>query len=54
MGNAWITGDLSLMQKRLPLDKEKRRHVIECVILVHNLQTELVGHNQIMEVFALE
>ena len=39
---------------RLPSDKLKRRRVIKCIILVHNFRTELVGHNQILAVFALE
>jgi hypothetical protein len=28
--------------------------VIECIILVHNFRTEIVGHNQISTVFAPE
>jgi len=28
--------------------------VIECIILVHNFRTEVVGHNQISAVFAPE
>ncbi len=31
-----------------------RRRVLECIILVHNFQTEIVGHNQILSVFAPE
>ena len=38
----------------LPSDKLKRRRVIECIILVHNFRTELVGHNKILAVFAPE
>ena len=54
MGNAWVARDLSALQKRLPSDKEKRRRVIECIILVNNFRMELVGHNQISEVFGPE
>ena len=38
----------------LPSDKVKCRHVIECIILVHNFRMEIVGHNQISTVFAPE
>jgi len=38
----------------LPSDKDKRRRVRECIILVHNCRTEVVGHNQISAVFAPE
>ena len=43
-----------MLQKRLPSDKEKHRQVIECIMLVHNFRTELVGQNQISEVFGPE
>jgi hypothetical protein len=36
----------------LPSDKEKRRRVLECVVLVHNFRTEILGNNQISAVFA--
>ncbi len=38
----------------MPSDKDKRRHVLECIILVHNFRTEVVDHDQISEVFAPE
>ncbi len=41
-------------KKRLPSDKDKRRHVIESIILVQNFRTEVVGHNQISAVFVPE
>ena len=41
-------------KKQLPSDKEKCRRVLECIILVHNFRTEVVGHNQISAVFAPE
>ncbi len=43
-----------LCEKRLPLDKEKRHRVLECIILVHNFWTEIVGHSQIAAVFSPE
>ena len=49
-----LQGTFPWCKKHLPLDKEKRRRVIECVILVHNFWTEIIGHNQITKVFALE
>ncbi len=51
MGDAWITGDLPSMQKRLPLDNRKQCPVLECIILVHNFCTEIVGSSQITAVF---
>ena len=41
-------------KKRLPSDKDKCRRVLECIILVHNFQMEVVGHYQISAVFAPE
>ncbi len=38
-------------EKHLPTDKDKRRMVLECIIFLHNFQTELVGLYQIAEVF---
>jgi hypothetical protein len=56
--NEWGIGGLQGTFPRckmcLPSDKLKRRRVIECIILVHNFRTELVGHNQIADVFAPE
>ena len=49
-----LQGTFPRCKKRLPSDKEKRRRVIECIILVNNFRTELVGHNQISEVFGPE
>ena len=54
MGDAGITGTFPRCKKRLPSNKEKHRRVLVCIILVHNFRTEVVGHNQISEVFALE
>ena len=38
----------------MPSNKEKRRRVLECIILVHNFRTEVIGLNQISAVFAPE
>jgi hypothetical protein len=54
MGDVWITGDVPSMQKRLLTDKDKRQHVLVCIVLIHNFRTEVVGHNQISAVFAPE
>ena len=41
-------------KKQLPSNKEKCRRVLECIILVHNFRTQVVGHNQISAVFVPE
>jgi len=41
-------------KKQLPSNKEKCRRVLECIILVHNFRTQVVGHNQIYAVFVPE
>jgi hypothetical protein len=46
-----LQGTFPCCKKCLPTDKDKRRMVLECIIFVHNFQTELVGLNQIAEVF---
>ncbi len=38
-------------KKHLPLDNRKQQRVLECIILVHNFCTEIVGHNQIRALF---
>ncbi len=38
-------------KKRLPTDKDKRWLVLECIIFVQNFRIELVGFNEIAEVF---
>ncbi len=53
-GMRGLQGTFPCCKKRLPSDKEKRCRVIECIILVNNFRTELVGHNQISEVFGPE
>jgi hypothetical protein len=46
-----LQGTSPRCKKRLPTDKDKRQMVLECIIFVHNFQTELVELNQIAEVF---
>ena len=48
-----LQGSFPRCKKRLPLpsDKDKRRRVLECIIFIHNFRTEVVGRNQIAEVF---
>ena len=53
-GMRGLQGSFPRCKKRLPSDKTKRRRVIECIVLVHNFRTEVVGHNQITTVFAPE
>jgi hypothetical protein len=50
-GKRGLQGTFPCCKKRLPTDKDKRRGVLECNILVHNFRTELVGLNQIAAVF---
>ena len=54
MGDVGITGSLPRRKKQLPSNKEKYRRVLECIILVHNFWTQVVGHNQISAVFVPE
>ena len=53
-GMRGLQGTFPWCKKRLPSDSEKRKQVLECIILVHNYQTQIVGHNQISTVFAPE
>ncbi len=53
-GMRGLQGTFPQCKKRLPSNKEKRRRVLECIILVHNFRTEVVDHNQISAVFAPE
>jgi hypothetical protein len=50
-GMRGLQGTFPRCKKRLPLDNRKRRRVLECIILVHNFRTEIVGRNQITAVF---
>ena len=42
------------LKNRLPSNASKRKLVLQSIILVHNLRTELVGLNQIATVFNAE
>jgi hypothetical protein len=53
-GMPGLQGTFPQCKMCLPSDKLKRRRVIECIIMVHNFRTEIVGHNQISTVFAPE
>ena len=53
-GMRGLQGTFSRCKNRLPSNKEKRRRVLEFIILVHNFRTEVVGHNQISAVFVPE
>ena len=53
-GMRGLQGTFPRCKKRLPSDSEKRRRVIESIILVHNFRTEIVGKNQISNVFLPE
>ncbi len=39
------------MKRRLPSDYAKKRLVLETILFIHNLWTEIVGKNQIKTVF---
>ena len=49
-----LQGTFPWSKKRLPSDKVQWCCVLECIILVHNFWTELVGHDQISAVFGPE
>ncbi len=53
-GMRGLQGTFLCCKKRLPSDKDKCCCILECIILVHNFQTEIVGHNQISMVFVPE
>jgi hypothetical protein len=46
-----LQGTFPRCKKHLPLDTRKQRRVLECIILVHNFCTDIVGRNQITAVF---
>jgi hypothetical protein len=50
-GMRGLQGTIPCCKKCLPTDKDKRRMVLDCIIFVQNFRTELVGPNQIAEVF---
>jgi hypothetical protein len=46
-----LQGTFPRCKKRLPGNAEKRKKVIQSIVLIHNFRTELVGLNQISTVF---
>ena len=46
-----LQGTFPRCKKRLPSNAEKRKKVIQSIVLIHNFRTELVGLNQIKTVF---
>jgi hypothetical protein len=46
-----LQGTFPRCKKRLPGNAEKRKKVIQSIVLIHNFRTELVGLNQIATVF---
>jgi hypothetical protein len=46
-----LQGSFPRCKKRLPGSPEKRKLVIQSIVLVHNFRTEIVGLNQIRTVF---
>lgn len=50
-GMRGMQGTFPRCKKRLPSDSDKRRLVLEAIVLVHNFRTDYVGFNQIRTVF---
>jgi len=50
-GMRGLQGTFPRLKSRLPSDKNKRRLVLEAIVFVHNLRTDIVGMNQIKTVF---
>jgi hypothetical protein len=46
-----LQGTFPRCKKRLPGNPEKRKLVIQSIVLIHNFRTEIVGLNQIKTVF---
>ncbi len=46
-----LQGSFPRLKRRLPSDNNKRRLVLETIVFVHNLRTDIVGKNQIKTVF---
>jgi hypothetical protein len=44
-----LQGTFPCCKKCLPTDKDKRQGVLECIILVHNFRTEVVGLTQLQQ-----
>ena len=50
-GISGLQGTFPRARRRLPTDMYKRRLVLKNIIFIHNLQTEVMGWNQIKTVF---
>ena len=50
-GMRGLQGTFPRLKSRLPYDKKKRRLVLETIVFIHNLRTDIVGMNQIKTVF---
>ncbi len=46
-----LQGTFPRCKKRLPGNSEKKKKVIQLIVLIHNFRTELVGVNQITTFF---
>ncbi len=49
-----LQGSFPRLKRRLPSDNNKRWLVLEAIVFVHNLRTDIVGKNQIKTVFDTE
>ena len=50
-GMRGLQGTFPHLKSRLTSDKNKRRLVLEAIVFIHNLRTDIVGKNQIKTVF---
>ncbi len=50
-GMRGLQGTFPRCKKRMPSNPETRRLVLECIVLIHNFRTEIVGFSQIRSVF---
>lgn len=46
-----LQGSFARLKSRLTSDKKKRKHIMQCITLLHSYRTEGVGLNQIQIVF---
>ena len=50
-GMRGLQGSFPRLKRRLPSDNNMRRLVLEAIVFIHNLRTDIVGKNQIKTVF---
>ena len=50
-GMRGLQGTFPRLKSRLPSDKTKQQLVLEAIVFIHNLRTDIVGMNQIKTVF---